>query len=962
VAALYAYERRVIPPRLGQILTALRSLALVLLMIVMLQPLRVWSTDRNITRRVVVLMDDSESMHFVDQLWTTSEMVQVGLQADLLDSKTWPLPALDFVSDWSLELRPWTRTRIPSNEVPPELVEVLSTGGDQARELQKQLDELLAGPEGDAADGVLSRMQGLVRDGLVPAFAEAQKAASDSDISSGHLQKVSETTQKVSEIVDAAREAADERAWQALTPALREAVERYCTTTRYALGAAVLTDGAEEGKALLDRLADRYEINLMRLGDGLELLQAESLAAAAAVAGDGAGTESDAGDPVKKDVPTAGDISLRSLTDYATALETIIKDVPSEELAGVLIVSDGQNNGAAGLKPIGRRFGLQGVPVSGVVVGGSRAPKDLAIAEVKSPESIFLGDRVRMSVTVRVTGAKGSKVNLMMSGVASAGEGVTNVVSGDGQMVLDKALIDVLTDDYTHEVRLTHEPKEHGMRSYSLWTEELDGELFTSNNTWEVDVAVSDDRTNVLLVDDRPRWEYRYLRNLFFGRDKSVHLQYYLSRPDRVAGVETEVPLAPASASRKFGDAEAGSLPISRDEWRKFDMIIIGDVDAETLTPEVLEDIRHCVSERGSVLVVIAGRRHMPGAFDDEVLTELLPVTYGPVMGNSLAVGRLRSRLVMTGAGGNHAIMQQSGSYSENVAIWDEMQPLTWRFEVSGVKPGAEILAYARPTDEIEEDMTDVDVTAAAARLDDETGKRARNALIVAQKYGRGKVLMLNLDETWRLRHKVGDTLHHKFWGQVMRWGVGEKLRAGEEGLRLGTDKVIYTPRETPRVLARVTDEEFVGVIDAKLEVTVTHGDTEVARVTPVYREGSHGMYEVALPPCAEPGRYELLMTRKDLEDEVQVRTAFMVVTAKRSVELSDVRATRRDLGLLAGLTGGRVLGPARAEELWDAFGEGGTVVAERNERTLWDRPWILFCLLGLLTTEWLLRKRGGLT
>ena len=76
-------------------------------------------------------------------------------------------------------------------------------------------------------------------------------------------------------------------------------------------------------------------------------------------------------------------------------------------------------------------------------------------------------------------------------------------------------------------------------------------------------------------------------------------------------------------------------------------------------------------------------------------------------------------------------------------------------------------------------------VADAAERLDAEKRNRARNALVVSQVYGRGKVLLLAFDETWRLRYKAGDIYHHRFWGQIMRWGVGEKLRAGEPGLRL---------------------------------------------------------------------------------------------------------------------------------------------------------------------------------
>ena len=57
------------------------------------------------------------------------------------------------------------------------------------------------------------------------------------------------------------------------------------------------------------------------------------------------------------------------MTDYPTILEHVLDNTPSEELAGVLIVSDGRQNGRAGLDPVGRRFGLQEGPICGVVVG-----------------------------------------------------------------------------------------------------------------------------------------------------------------------------------------------------------------------------------------------------------------------------------------------------------------------------------------------------------------------------------------------------------------------------------------------------------------------------------------------------------------------------------------------------------------------------------------------------------------
>ena len=950
-AALYLRERKVVSKRLGWTLTILRGLTVLVILVMLMQPVLVWTTNRSIVRRVAVLIDDSASMHFVDRQWTTTERLELAIQRGLLDRKDRLLPALDELTMLQTRMRPWTNMSLETNQAPPALAQILGDGATQARELQAQADGLvsqLKGGEEHTVRETLTHLQRQVRDGMAPAFVEALTASAGRKLSQGHLLKVGDAMEQTVAIAGAAREAADAISWSRLSEIRCSTIDAVCATTRVALAYDILTRRPAGGEALLDRLAERYDIDLMRLGNGVERLQADR-ALRAPPSASNVVVRRDWAPPLiaSNEAPSVLQQAFRALTDYPAALETILKDIPSEQLAGVLIVSDGRNNGESGIDPVGRRLGLQGVPVCGVVVGGSRLPLDIAIADVNAPESIYLGDKIRVRATLHITGAKGQKINVAMN---------------DATGTVDHVAIDVSTDDFTREIRLTHEPKEQGIHSYTLQADVIAGELFTENNTWKLDVAVSDDRTRVLLVDDRPRWEFRYLRNLFYGRDKSVHLQYLLLHPDTVAGIQTEQKLPPASAARKFGDAEAGALPVNRDEWRKFDVIILGDLGPDVLTPEVVENIRHCVSERGALLVVIAGPRQMPHGIADAKFQELLPERYAVDADGSWLPPEERSRLTLTAAGKMHPVLQQSASVSENEAVWNEMPELSWRFPVLELKPGAEVLAYAQPEDVEKTDPGVLGVADAAAHLDAETRKRARNSLVVAQSYGRGKVLMLNFDQTWRLRYRVGDKYHHKFWGQVMRWGVGEKLRAGKEGLRLGTDELVYTPQRPAHVLARVTDKDFASVINAHLEASVTRGSQEVARVRLTYREGSYGLYEANLPLLSTPGRYDVRLTRTDGATADSVETAFLVVTAERPVELADVTATPATLDILARWTNGRVVGPARAGELWNAFGEGRQVVAERRERPLWDQPWIYLLLVGLLTAEWILRKRGGLT
>jgi len=719
-----------------------------------------------------------------------------------------------------------------------------------------------------------------------------------------------------------------QKLWEELPEADRAAVNGLCETSRLALACDLLKRPGADGAAFLAKLGSRYDLDLFAFGRGL------ARTSEAEIGRELASTNGDA----------FAEMYFRAATDFTTALEGVLKEIPSEQLAGVLVLSDGIHNAETSVLPVTRRFGAQGAPVCGVLLGGTRLPFDVALADVIAPESVFLGDRVRMVATVKATGALGKKIKVKLT---------------CGEAVAEEVELEISSDDWQREVRLAHEPTTNGVVRYEVRAETLEGELFKDNNAWRSDVAVSDDRINVLLVDDSPRWEFRYLRNLFFGRDKSVHLQSWLVRPDKLTG-EAGAALPPASAGRKFGDAESGGWPVSRDEWRAFDVIVLGDLDEATLTPQVQEEIRACVVERGALLVVIAGPRAMPHAFPkDSPLAGLVPFTVQEE--ESYWKGPEETfRLVLTPTGQAHPVMVQSGSLLENEDVWRSLPLFDWRLPVTA-KPGAEVLAVAAPEDgEREKVLTDV--RQAVAHLEEVMQYRAKHALIMAQRVGRGKVLGLAFDRTWRLRYRTGDVRHHRFWGQIMRWGLGERLRAGQERFRAGTDRLVYGPEDPVNVMARVLNEDFSGVEDARLEAVLRNSEgRELTRTRLVPRAGSHGFYEAVLPPQGRADACKLEVVRLDTVARESVETSFLVTASRRPIEMGNVRPERPVLEALAKGTGGKVVTPDALNTLAEAFGEGRRVVQERREYALWNNPYVLILLALLLTAEWLLRKKGGL-
>ena len=711
--------------------------------------------------------------------------------------------------------------------------------------------------------------------------------------------------------------------------------------TRAEMVRRLVAMGGED--SFLKRTARKYEVDVFRFGNGL--LRDESI--------------------WEKKPVDAKEVMFRSATDVTKALELAIKEVPAEEITSIIIFTDGIHNGDAGVESISRKIGGYGIQVSTVLVGGSVKPFDLAIATADSPESVFLGDKVRFTVRVAATRANGRKAKIAFS-------------DANGQ--LDEKEFTVEGDDWSKEFKFTDVPKDQGVYSYNFAVTHLDGEFFDDNNERQLDVAVSDDRTNVLLVDGRPRWEYRYLRNLFYGHDKSVHLQDWLVHPDSIYGIQPKL-LEYANASRPFGQSEAGGWPIQDNDWRQFDVIIVGDVGEDVLTDDVIEQIRCNVEDRGALLVLISGSEYMPYSITNQKLRDLMPIEYEPSSQSHRVAPEDAFTFQLAAAGRDHPVMNQSSSSSENEDIWADIPDFHWRLPISGVKQGANILAYAKTKKEVGSEVVgavadaiaasiDEDPEAALKRLEDMCSEQGRNALVIAAAKGMGRILMLTTDSMWRLRSKAGDQLHHRFWGQVMRWGVGEKLRSGNMYVRLGTDQLRYGAGEPVKAFARFLNEKHIGIddLDPRILVRASNGGAQVSAFSAKKRPDSNGLYEVEIHGCTSPGVYEISLDCSKAQEmlgqrypAVKLKTSFVVVTTKQPAEKVDTASTRDHVERVASATGGKVLTPTEYLALDGDFGDGSKRISDRIEFHLWCLPPIFLVIIGLLAAEWILRKRASL-
>jgi hypothetical protein len=534
----------------------------------------------------------------------------------------------------------------------------------------------------------------------------------------------------------------------------------------------------------------------------------------------------------------------------------------------------------------------------------------------------------------------------------------------------------------------------------------------TSNNTFPLSVMVADDRTKLLIIEGRPSWEFRYIKNLFSGRDRTVALQYVLLEPDRIEGIPP-LPTIEASASRPFEEVEATALPKDEAEWMKFDAILLGDVPPRFLSDEQLKILRRFVTERGGTLIIDSGPRYMPHAYADTPLADLLPVTFKPAQdtnpvslqnpGEPYVVSPEKSfRIALTAEGRESVIMRQKTSPLENQEVWDSLPDLYWRHPILKTKEGATILAYAlppgapaflkpatsaapaatassatpaaatatasapSPSATRSAEARAAELAAAATELDRQRRDYEReHALIAFQNVAMGKVMFLGTDHTWRLRYRVGDTYHHRLWGQILRWATANKLPVGTDTVKIGTDHSRYPPHTTVRVQAKITKKDFTPVIAGDVAVNVYAGDVLKLHKKLEYAQGSAGMYAADLGEFSG-GTYRVELDAPAAKPILAEQHADKVATEfsvdpSTPAEQADLVPNRGFLKRLTSQTGGVMVDASKAERVLETLGPPTEHTKDSREFILWNSWYLLVTMLLLATAEWLLRKKVGL-
>ena len=480
-------------------------------------------------------------------------------------------------------------------------------------------------------------------------------------------------------------------------------------------------------------------------------------------------------DSTCRELPSSGAISSITAdgksTDIVKALSTVLGQTDRSD-AAVILISDGIDNTSGDVLSA---VAASRRPIHTVWVGSEEAQAssiaNIAVDSIKADDEMSVGHVAKLGVVIKSTGLASRVVEVKLAQVDSAGKPV-------GEITSKRLVLEPLPQGQV--VEMEYKPATLGVQHLAAWIDPVPGERSTVDNRQELQALALDPRIKVLYIEGRARPEYRDL-NRALQRDANIEAASLLRlQQDKF------------SASGSVDGQPFKALPASDDQWRKFDVIILGDLDASFFTKSQQDAIERRVSEGGGLLMMGGQSSFGPGSFAGTPIEKALPVFVG---GTDAAQEKTEFVPRLTAEGASHPAM-------EGLTEWFGQ----------GDKPGQKQLPPIRGNVVIPKTRTGATTVLVHQERPGPDGKP--QVVLALQQYGKGRSGAFTADTTYLwylpLRGMGQDSPYNRFWGQVLRWLAGADVRNRQRGAGMEAliSKTVYELGDSITLKAMVRDEK----------------------------------------------------------------------------------------------------------------------------------------------------------
>lgn len=620
----------------------------------------------------------------------------------------------------------------------------------------------------------------------------------------------------------------------------------------------------------------------------------------------------------------ANPIPTGNFSNLGEGIVDVIHDLSNAKISAVIYMTDGKLTGGISLPSAVGEAVTRGIPLHTIGVGTVEPLPDLKFADLAAPPEANVNDVMSVHVTIINTLRPNLQVELKM-------------FQGDSKTpIATKKLVLPVGEQRTS---ISTTPTQEGEIKYTLTLPTYPEELDHDNNVVSFHVNVIKRRLKVLFIAGSPTMEYHHIVPSLV-RDKLMDVSCWLQTAD-VNAVQQ-------------GNDIIEELPRTPAEWKRYDAVILYDIDPNKFSNEQENGLEQLIFNDGGGLLFIAGRVHgmasllqvrgakMEAMLPVEINKNLHP-DYDQYFTAPFHCGRTRE-------GERHPIMIFAPSKEKNDEIWQSFSDLEffWHYQVNGVKRQAVPLITKKGSGGSE---------------------RGKDCILALMKYGKGTTMFLGIHTLWRWRFPMENYDYDRFWSQTLRYLAEYRMLGAQRQVILTTDKKIYSPGETviislsildPALVNQLRSEQvFVTITDeqkGEYKVLLKHSPKDLSLLQGIFMARRIGEYEVK----ARHVLAEDIAAKKALFDE---KTHFNV--QMQSLEFKDTQADLSMLKDIAERSGGFSLDHKNVKErlpkLPAMIDKTPQYVPHESYDDLWDRWYVLIILLGLGTIELWFRRQWGL-
>lgn len=620
--------------------------------------------------------------------------------------------------------------------------------------------------------------------------------------------------------------------------------------------------------------------------------------------------------------------------DLTAALEQVREEYAGRDLGGVIVLSDGIDTGGIGrrvqrgedLDQLSREL-LESLnaPIHTLAAASDQGIRDAAITRVLHDDFAFVHNSISVDVELQFIGLQTQSVPVTLR--------------RDGE-VIQTERIQIHPQETLYEVSFEFVPRQIGKEVYTVDVPEFEDEALYENNQHHFVLRVIRDRIRVLQVVGRPSWDQRFLRRLLKRNPNVELISFFILRTDGNPNLvpTSEMSLIPFPTEELF-----------RDELGSFDLVIFQNFNFGPYhMGRFLQNISDYVHDGGAFAMIGGDLSFASGGYARTPVESLLPVQLPTGSARSDLMDSQSFRPSLTEAGHRHPITQLAFDPEHNRQLWNELPPLQGTNIVLGPTEDATVLA-THPTLRYQGEPMPV---------------------IAIGERGEGRVMAMTSDSSWRWGFEhVGEggtqREYQHFWNNAIRWLIQDpELKL----VRLDINEDIISPDVPLDATVRVFDADYSAAVGASGEIQVYFTALDrISRGTEAGRQ-HYDTFEFTTDHSGqwhldylfeEPGVYELEVEVTTAAGELRDQNLILVVPEVS--QFRDIVPRNRLLKEISNATMGHhyllpELHPRNLRFQEPRFVE----VHQREVVQLWDNLFLFLLILGLLGSEWTLRRRWG--